>query len=43
MMAKVHRVMDSMVGVHLNAHVMSTYVSMRDTDIGSNGRMSRWL
>jgi uncharacterized protein (DUF2235 family) len=28
MMAKLHRVMDSMVGVHLNAHVMGEYHSL---------------
>ena len=28
MMAKVHRVLDSMIGVHLNAHVMSEYLSV---------------
>lgn len=27
MMAKLHKIMDSMVGVHLNAHVMGTYHS----------------
>lgn len=25
MMAKVHKAIDSMIGIHLNAHVMSTW------------------
>jgi len=29
MMAKLHKVLDSMVGIHLDAHVMGKYVPLR--------------
>lgn len=43
MMAKLHKIMDSMVGVHLNAHVMGKHFNLKliselsDTETLSGG------